>query len=344
MIAKSAACVLALAFFGESYAVEPRPLEWAELGPETFDPRWQLPAARRDGGEDLVADIEALVAWRFDGAPARAPTCLGDLVAASADVEAQNRDEWLDSLEGRFPELFALHGEAFSELLLDERLFSRKWKPKDDHARDGMLLADEGWDLAATGAPWKRFGSATVEQGAVLIRADAATLRELENDYRTYPSDVGATYEWIRPLRAGFRTGTDPEGLAFAIVRFGMRNDLPFPFGSYEAEVFNLYRTDRLGRLVTDVYSLSEDLHWAAGRDVHLPVHTSAGEQVATVIVRLYGFDLDGIPDARRHRRTELRRNFGNLKRKAEARFRAERRSFAPDPGHVPDFPVWGEE
>lgn len=40
------------------------------------------------------------------------------------------------------------------------------------------------------------------------------------------------------------------------------------------------------GHLVTDIYSTSENSYWMAGRDVFVPVTTSAGEFVGMLVAR----------------------------------------------------------
>jgi hypothetical protein len=336
----SAALALALLTAGE---VQPRPIEWEQLSPEVFDRRWVLPEAPPGPGE-LLAEMEALVALRFvlfagDGKTLR---CLGDLVAASVPLAREERPAWLAALAERAPALFEQHGEVLSQLLLDDWLHSSEWKPEVDHHRDGLLLAERPHELAGEGARWNGLKQAPFEQGAVLVRADAATFKAVENDYRVYPDDVGASYEWIRPAADGYRTGEDPAGRAFSTLRLGMRCDLPLPFSHYDADIRILNRIDAAGRLVTDVYSTSDDFHWLAGRDVFLAVANSAGEPVATLVVRLYGFDLAGVPDGRKHRKAALRGSLGNLKRKAEREFAAAQCSFPTGSASVPDFRVLG--
>ena len=125
-------------------------------------------------------------------------------------------------------------------------------------------------------------------------------------------------------------------------MRLGFRCNLPFPFSGYTCDLRVLNRLDGDGHLVTDIYSKSKDFHWMAGRDVFIPVRTSDGRWVATLAVRLFGFDLDGVPDRDGHRRAALRGSLGNLKRDAEASFAARNEPPRTVEGALPPFVVHG--
>ena len=76
---------------------------------------------------------------------------------------------------------------------------------------------------------------------------------------------------------------------------------------------------------MTDIYSTSEDFHWLAGREVYYPIVTARGKPVATLIVKLFGFDLAGIPDRSRDVAACLRSSLGHLKRDVERDYRGAR-------------------
>jgi hypothetical protein len=116
--------------------------------------------------------------------------------------------------------------------------------------------------------------------------------------------------------------GSDPNGRPFSNLRIWWESDLPFPYTSYECELRILNRIDGDGHLVCDIYSTSEDFHWIAGQDVYVPVRDSDGGFVALLMVRLFGFDLDDVPDGTDDRKAALRSSLGNLKRRAEALYR----------------------
>jgi len=113
----------------------------------------------------------------------------------------------------------------------------------------------------------------------------------------------------------------DVGGAAFAAHEIYFRCDLPFPFGDYECDLNVLTHTSGAGDLVTDIYSPSDDFRYMLGRDVLLPAETAAGETVAILRVRFFGFDLSGVPDSAGNRREAMRSSLGNLRRNAERPF-----------------------
>ena len=336
------AAVLTLTLGGaEVVRVAPSPLEWNELQRE-FDLRWLLPEHPGEG-PDLLAEMESLLAERFelrdDGRVLRS---FGDLAAAAGELKGGERAGWLERLSKKNRELFGRRGEAFRQLLLDDRLRDR-WDPGSDHERDGFLHRPAWKAGKKLPAPWKDIGKRpTFEQVAVLFRADLTAFKQAESDYRPYKKNVGSRYLAIYPLRNGHFRGEDPEERPFAVSRIYWKADLPFPFGTYECELNVLNRVDDRGRMVSDVYSTSEDFHWMAGRDVFLPVEDSGGEWVGTLVVRSSGFDLDGVPDSGAHRRKALRESLGNIKRRAEPRFAARGSRDIVAAGTVPEFELTG--
>jgi len=295
-----------------TFEVPPAPIAWSELDPAHFDRRWTLPEPPE--GRDLAAKMRALAELTFsDGARALR---LGDLVTEARGVDPPERDPWLMSLETRAPALVGEWREALWQLLRDDHLFSEKWRPSKDHPRDGILMA-EGWEPAGEAGVWNEL-EPHFEQAAALFHVDMATIKRAENDYSTYPDRVGADYLEIHPVPGGHLYGEDEAGRPFRFVRIFFRSDLPFPFSSYACDLRILNRVDAEGLLHTDIYSPSPDFHYMAGRDVFLPVRDSADEIVAYLLVREFGFDVDDVPDRRRHRAEALRGALGNLKREAE--------------------------
>jgi hypothetical protein len=154
----------------------------------------------------------------------------------------------------------------------------------------------------------------------VFVRADLATIQAAENDYRVYRERPGAEFEAIWPVPGSYVVGRDPAGRPFAALELFFESDLPFPFTSYTCDLAILKTVSDEGLLVTEIVSRSRDFHWFAGRDLYLPVTASDGAPQGFVVARVYGFDLDGVPDRASHRRTALRSSLGNLKRASEAR------------------------
>jgi hypothetical protein len=179
-----------------------------------------------------------------------------------------------------------------------------------------------------------------VQQGAALVRADVATIKAVENDFPRYPGRPGTSYESIVPIDGSHLRGLDPRSSPFAALRVRFESDLPFPFSTYACDLRILNRLRADGRLVCDIASPSADFYWMAGRDLYLPVVASDGSFQGELVVRLFGFDLRGVPDGDDARRIGLRSSLGSLKREAEALFRARATDGAPSGGALPDFEV----
>ena len=96
------------------------------------------------------------------------------------------------------------------------------------------------------------------------------------------------------------------------------------------------------GHMVTDLYSPSDDVYWLGGQDVALPIRASDGEWVATLHVRVYGFDVRGVPDGDGARSEAILGSLGNLKRRAEVRFRESGGAPRTVDGRIPEFVVRG--
>jgi hypothetical protein len=323
--------------------VRAQPLAWDALAGSAFDPAWILPERRR-GARDLLEEMERLASARIavDLGDDRMASAFADLVVAARARPDASRAEWLAQLASESG--WARDWSAgLRELLLDEHLRSDEWDPLRDHARDGLLIADD-WELEpGHGAPWSELDVVPrFAQAAALIHADLATIKAVENDYRAYPAHVGADYEEIFPVRERFFRGEDPLGAPFAALAIRFASDLPFPFTGYSCGLRILNRIDAAGVASTDIYSTSSDFHYLAGRDVYLPVADARGATVAFLVVRLFGFDLVGVPDEPAHRVMALRTSLGNLKRNAEARFRAAPRPFGSPAAALAGFRVLG--
>ncbi|MHC5212596.1 MAG: hypothetical protein ACYTG2_17930, partial [Planctomycetota bacterium] len=263
---------------------------------------------------------------------------LGDLVSAAGPHRHSPEaiDALLAAVARARPAVWARFGVLLTDLLREDVFLSDAWSPDEAHARDGFAFGPAR-DLAdQTRPPWNALsGSRLLQQVVVLVRADTAAWKAVENDYTGYPGHVGAAYDEIRPLAGSYLRGTDSAGKPFASVQIFFRCDLPFPFTSYGCHLRILNRLDGADRLVTDVYSTSDDFHWMAGRDVIQPVRDAAGEPVGLLLVRQFGFDLDNVPDDDDDRRAAIRGSLGNLKRRAE-------RALAAQP--VEGEPVGAEE
>jgi hypothetical protein len=339
----------ALALTLEVVLVEPRAASFDELAREVFDPAWILPsglplAPREEGwAVELELELARLVALVVEPSPADpgAPRSFGDLVAASGGLDPVGIEALLARTELAQPELARALAPFARELLRDERLRSKRWDPERDRGDDGLLLARPLTLAGIAAGPWKDLdGSLLVQQGAALIRADVATIKAVENDFPRYPGRPGTSYESIAPVPGAYLRGLDPRGKPFAALRVRFESDLPFPFSGYACDLRILNRLREDGHLVCDIASPSRDFLWMAGRDLYLPVLASDGSWQGELVVRLFGFDLRGVPDGDDARRAGLRSSLGSLKREAEALFRERGGRAGPSRGGLPDFAV----
>jgi hypothetical protein len=356
MIQLTAALLALLPPGGIDSTVLPEPVSRARMEREIFDPRWLIPrataaelAASPKGTVDLVAELRALLARRFEPAGgsdalARATT-LGDLVALFAPIRDDRKavDALLERLEDERPEVWEQVGWALHELVRERRFLSGRWDPDDDRGDDGFLIAKPR-DLALVeGGPWKKVeGSTLAVQVATLIHADLGAIKAAENDFRTWPDRIGADYERIRPIPDSYLRGELTDGNPFAALKVEFTCDIPFPFGTYDCDLRMLHRLDEDGCLISDVMSPSRDFYWLAGHDLFLPVIDSQGEWVSMLAVRVFGCDLRGVPDADSHHEAGAREGLGNMKREAEKLWRSADPRDPLYEGSVPVFTVHG--
>ncbi len=349
---------LAPALLGQDYVVAPREASFEEARAKVFDTTWLVQRASPAelersprGSYDLVTRLEELLALRFESAPGQGglaqATTLGDLMAlcTARREDAAAVQALLDRLKKERTEVWARVGTTVAELGREKSFLSSKWDPDDDRPDDGFLVAPPR-ELGLSGKePFASVeGTVRLVQVATLIHADLAAIRAAENDYRARTSWIGESYEFIRPVPESYLRGVDPQGKPFAALRVEFEADLPFPFSSYECDLRMLHRLDEQGRLISDVWSPSEDFYWMAGQDVHLPVLDSAGGFVGILCVRVFGTDLRGVPDGTGNLETGARAGMGNLKRDAERLWRAQKAHEPVYQGAVPEFAVHGRK
>jgi len=329
--------------------LEPRTASPDELGREVFEPAWilpeGLPLARGEDGLAFELEVELLRVATLVVEPSAsdpgAARSLGDLAAAAAGLDPDRIAALLALTERAQPVLWRALAPFAKELLRDEKLGSQRWDPEKDVGNDGIVLARPLTLGEVTSAPWNALhGSRLLQQGATLVRADLATLKAAENDFTRYPGRPGTSYESIAAVPGSYLRGTDASGRPFAALKVRFESDLPFPFSSYDCDLRILNRVRADGRVVCDIASPSSDFHWMAGRDLYLPLETSSGTFVGTLVVRLFGFDLVNVPDGDDARRAGLRSSLGSLKREAEALWRARGPDAPPPSTSLPEFRV----
>lgn len=328
--------------------VTSREATWPELR-AVFDPAWilpeELPLAPGERGAEHVLERDlaralALVAEPHPLDPG-APRCFGDLAAQARDLDPEALGALFARVERVHPELWRELAPFAPELLRDEGLRSRRWDPERDRGNDGILMARPLTLAGVSAEPWRsQEGSRLVQQGAAFVRADADALKAVENHFTRYPGRPGTSYESIAVVPGSHLRGFDPDGRPFAALRVRFESDLPFPYSSYVCDLRILNRVRADGRLACHIASPHRDFYWMAGRDLLLPVRASDGSFQGEVIVRLFGFDLRGVPDDDDARRAGLRSSLGCLKREAEELFRARGGTGEPSGGKLPEFSV----
>ncbi len=326
---------------------------WADLQSTTFDLDYLLPEdlAFSDEGGGAAVDLARAMrrlsseVYAEKTGTAGAPRCLGDVIAlyrAAPNAEAARLV--LTQLATTSPALASDLEPWASELLCDAKLRSPKWDPDEDDACDGFVFARPFTLKGRTEKAWKKRESGDlVQQAALLVKADLEAIKSAENDYPSYPTRPGASFERIGPVEGTFLKSKDPAGLDVSALRMLFETDLPFPFSSFTCDLHVLNRIDDRGRFVCDIYSTSRDVNWLGGRDYYYPVKTSDGAFVAMLMVRWYGFDLRGVPDSDDARRGALRSSLGGLRRDAEIAFRAYGGPPRTLEGAVPAFEIVGK-
>lgn len=332
----------------DGFEVEPRPLPREALSTRTFDLARRLNPVPA-GEVDFVERAERLLAQRFemelpDGSVARS---FADLAARAAQLRPDARAAWAEQLEARVPDDFRPWWPAAQQLLLEDVLQSDDWDPDERSGRDG-IWEGPGWspsDEDRKRMPWRDVEvDVRVEQAAALLYADLAAIKAAENDYRRYPENIGADYDWIYPVEDSYLVCDADERAAWSALRLDFKCDLPFPFSGYRCDLRVLNEIDEEGRLVTHIYSTSDDFYYMIGKDVFLPVDASNGTRVGFLLVRDFGFDLDGVPDKAKHRQAAVRSSLGNLKRRAQTIFAAASREIAGGKlTAVPEFRLLGK-
>lgn len=332
---------------GEPRTLETRRADWSELEAKVFPEAWILPESLwlpKDAARALPLALAKLLDERFD-APAAKPW-----MASFGDVVAEHRrrggtraalDALLKELSAERPATHAKLGKLLGKLLRADVLLDPKWDPSEGRADDGVFFGELLERNAASTPPWKEHGGATtLHQAAVFVRADLESFVRALHDYESLLHDPGTSYEKLAPKPESIVRGADEAHGPFAALRLSIRSDLPFPFSHYDCDLGVLHRLDAAKHLVTYVFSPSRDFYWLAGEDLHLPVRTSGGEWQGTLVVRISGFDLRGVPDGDDDRKSGTRGALGNLKRRAEADFvRAGGKPRTQD-GALPEFRV----
>lgn len=348
--------VLAPAPRQEPEVARPESLTWEALTTQKLDFTRFLP---RPNAADTLHDGEyrpdllpILKAWAQKEFPAEKYYAHADWVRSTGDILAafksvrrseERTEELLENLRKNYPRVYEELTPYLPELVRSWRLYGSDWDPDDDREDDGAYMATQ-WFVRPDESRvdfWNELeGDREVYQAAAFLYCDFHAIREVTLDYAGYDAHVGRDLEWIRGRKGTYfvnEAGAEP---AFSSIVVDMEVDLPFPYSTAELSLRTCDLFDADGHPTGNYYAESEDFHWFAGRDTFIPVHTSDGAFVGTLVVSQAGLDVDGVPDGDGDREAILRASLGNWKRLAEPRY--ERSGGAPrdEPGRFPPLPA----
>jgi hypothetical protein len=331
-----------------------REVSWTEFCQDHFLPDWALPMpTKKETGKmplDLVGWFQEFSKRDFalppgaSAKPGHQPFRFGDLAERLAPLREDSEAllEELKRLSRSLPGLTNSERRNLGELFCDAGLYHKQWTPKDNLKDDGILHLPS-WELRDNerrSELWKqRSGDDTVLRSATLVFTDLEAWFAAENDVEAYYSHAANRFEEVEiPSESRVRTKT-PQGQEVRAQIFRVLSDLPFPFGDYGGDnrVRLSVRPD--GLVMNEVYMAKcDDFHWLAGRDVFLPLRSSAGDYVGLVVIQEFGFDLDGPPESDGNRKEAVRAALGNKKRQAEHRYRPQKQ-VPPQRGRLPELP-----
>jgi hypothetical protein len=340
------ALLLALTARGE--LLTPRDVDWSTAQACAFPGAWLPPAPLWRAEDDARALPNLLREWLAERPPPVAGAAwmasFGDCVleqrrrgGTPAALEAQ-----LLELQAALPDVHARWGPLLCETMCADALRRDKWDAAKERTDDGIYFGALLKRRAFAIEPWKaQRGASTIHQAAALVHADLDALLEALHDYAAAFRDPGAQYRKLDPEPASIVRGVGGEIGPFAALRLSIRSDLPFPFSHYDCTLGVLHTLGGDGVLATHIYGAGEDFYWFAGSDLCLPVETASGAWVGTLIARVSGFDLRGVPDADDDRKAGTRAALGHLKRRAELAYE-KRAASGPRTirGAIPEFRV----
>ena len=306
--------------------VQPREATREELE-SSFPLAWRVPdelwTPKKDAESTaLPLSVPALLAVRFE-APQPWMASVGDIIAEHRKRGGDHPalQALLAELERAAPKTFEKTGRLLQQLLDDRALRDAKWDPDEERRDDGMYFGPLLERHTGANEPWKsQEGSRKFHQAVTFVRGDLDSILTAIHDYQATIRNPGTSYEKLEPVAGSLVRCDDAELGALAALSVDARSDLPFPFGGYRLDLRILHAVEQ-GTLVTYVSSMSKDFYWFAGKDWYFPVRTSAGEWLGTMVVRMSGFDLTGVPDGDDDRKSGTRGALGSVRKRAEALF-----------------------
>lgn len=306
--------------------VQTREATRAELE-TSFPLAWRVPDELWTPTKDaetkaLPLFVPALLAERFE-APQPWMASVGDILAEHRKRGGDHLalQVLLAELERAAPKTFEKAGRFLQQVLDDRALRDAKWDPDKDRRDDGMYFGPMLERHTGTSEPWKsQEGSRTFHQAVTFVRGDLDSILGAIHDYEATIHNPGTSYEKLEPVAGSALRCEDAELGPLGALKVDVRSKLPFPFIRYKLDLRVLHAVEK-GTLVTYVSSMSKDFYWFAGKDWYFPVRTSAGEWLGTMVVRLSGFDLTGVPDGDDNRKAGTRGSLGSVRKRAEAQF-----------------------
>jgi hypothetical protein len=322
--------------------VEARIVKEPELRGLGFSKAWEFPRFKADGrpfpGKTFEDSCFKLARQPLISASGSTPALwLGDL------LKDLDREKWsklasqraLGKIKGK---VAGKDFERLEDMLTAYDLYSSKWNPRKSKYKHGMYFGDT-WEFKESEWSYAK-ADREVEQIAQLVVADIAAIKATEADYQGYWHHVKHDWERIEVVPKSLMVVLDDaDKHKMSSCEIDFEFDLPFPFSTAEFKMHTLNRMQENGSPILYLFATGDDVHWLAGYDVYEPVVDRDGNWVGTMMIRVFGLDLDGVPDGRGDRHDNLRGQFGNLRRGAERLFGSRNRG----KGKIDVFPYKGE-
>jgi len=323
-------------------------VEWAELRARGFAADWEFPRHKADGTpypciafENSVFELARQpILAASEGRPA---LWLGDLVREFS-AHGWNEKQSEARLKGLKKQLSKDRFARLEDLLECWDLYGRKWSPRKSSMAHGMHFGKQ-WEFKKKEWTYAK-GQREVESVAQIVLADIAAIKSAEANYSLYWSHTKHDWEKIEvDLDSRLQVRDEAGDLEAASLTIDFKFDLPFPFSTAKFKLYTLNRKLEDGRPVLYLHGVSDDLYWLSGYDLYEPIRDRNGEWVGTLMIRVFGLDLDGVPDGRGDRHDNLRGQFGNVRRDAERLFRVQQAAkeepgIFPYVGKIPDYEV----
>ncbi len=230
----------------------------------------------------------------------------------------------LDTLKATYPKIWDATKDFLPEWVLDDFLYSSAWDPyktesTDNAQNDGILERPPLLMRAGASRPGFETPSQNrkIFQASAPIYASMATIITAENDFGSYPHQVGSNYQEVYPLKGTYFAGVDPLGKPFTVYDVSFTQK-PFFLATlrFVLRQFIHYEDNRL---VMENILLEGDMKYLRLKIYYDPIRTTDGRTIGHVKTELIDVDVKTLPMGDKDRSAAVRGDVGNIKRAAEA-------------------------